>query len=288
MLLNMPTNLAPLLRLEEVRFYHRQRMNYGLQRRSGLTHELIFRFLGSTEKERLTYFKHLRYRVATFKKTYNTYFSWYKYGISFELSFNPSLNAGGRKADPSRWTPEMAFDLLRELSEFSREQNWRVQTVKGLELVSQLAALAKMNPRFTGASSATLTRKLKDPTYRLFYPYLREYWETYLPFFLADSPQANGIERPELIEEVLVERPLLELQVLSNFLAWHPGETMALNLADKHLIAVCQPEELREAAFNLQHAGWLSEVQTTGDPARWTAQRGRFLAEVNRYRLPTF
>ena len=282
----MATNLAPLLRLEDVRFYHRRRMTYGLQRRPGLTHELIFRFLGSTQAERLAYFKRLRYQVAALKKTYDTYFSWVKYETGFELSFNPAQNAHGRKAEPSRWTPELTFDLLRELSEFSRRQNWRVQTVKGLELISQMAALAKL--KFDCNSSPALSRKLKNPTYRLFYPYLREYWETYLPFFLADSPQANGIERPELIEEVLVERPLLELHLLTNFLEQHPGESMALNLVNKHQAAQCQPEELREAAVSLQHAGWLSEVQTKGDTERWTARRGRFLAEVNRYRLPIF
>jgi hypothetical protein len=282
----MATNLRPLLRLEAVRFYHRRRMTYGLHRRPGLTHELIFRFLGSTQAERLAYFKRLRYQVAAFKKTYDTYFSWVKYEPGFELSFNPALNARGRKAEPSRWTPEMAFDLLHELSEFSRKQNWRVQTVKGLELVSHMGALAKL--KFNCNSTPALSRKLKEPTYQLFYPYLREYWETYLPFFLADSPQANGIECPELIEEVLVERSLLELRLLTKFLEYHPGETMGLNLVDKYLITQCPPEEIRAAAVNLQHAGWLAEVQTKGDADHWTARRGRFLAEVNHYRLPVF
>ena len=48
---------------------------------------------------------------------------------------------------------------------------------------------------------------------------VRATWENYLAFLLADSPVRNGITQPEVISEILLEYPDLDLKILLDLLA---------------------------------------------------------------------
>jgi len=116
---------------------------------------------------------------------------------------------------------------------------------------------------------------------------VRSTWEDYLAFLLADSPVRNGIIQPEMISEILLEYPDLDLKILLDLLA---GARRTTPIYLSSFVRSQSDEEIKGALGRLTAQGFLQNPKferPSADKLTLSFEAGGSLKSIMKYNFPT-